>query len=156
MNLSEQLKTVHARHVDVRDQAVNLESGLPMIQAEELDADWSLVRSRNGSNDPAYVDPLFGIHLTGGSHSVKNSFTQYRELGARARAMLLSAAAARWNVGVATLRTQAGTVLGPGLAGNGWTVDDNRWHRACASGSKAPAAGVTRWERSPVTFASRR
>ena len=63
---------------------------------------------------PAYVDPLFGIHLTGGSHSIKNSFTQYRELGARARAMLLGAAAARWKVDVATLRTQAGTVLGPG------------------------------------------
>ena len=55
----------------------------------------------------------FGIHLTGGSNSIKNSFTQYRELGARARAMLLAAAAARWNVDVATLRTQAGTVLGP-------------------------------------------
>ena len=84
-----------------------------MILAEELDADWSLVRSRHGSNDAAYVDPLFGIHLTGGSNSIKNSFTQYRELGARARAMLLSAAAARWKVDVATLRTQAGTVLGP-------------------------------------------
>jgi isoquinoline 1-oxidoreductase beta subunit len=91
-----------------------VQTGLPMILAEELDADWSLVRSRNGSNDPAYVDPLFGIHLTGGSNSVKNSFTQYRELGARARAMLLAAAAARWNVDVAALRTQAGTVLGPG------------------------------------------
>jgi isoquinoline 1-oxidoreductase beta subunit len=91
-----------------------VQTALPMILAEELDADWSLVRSRNGSNDPAYVDPLFGIHLTGGSHSVKNSFTQYRELGARARAMLLSAAAARWNVDVVMLRTQAGTVLGPG------------------------------------------
>ena len=91
-----------------------VQTGLPMILAEELDADWSLVRSRHGSNDAAYVDPLFGIHLTGGSHSIKNSFTQYRELGARARAMLLAAAAARWNVDVATLRTQAGTVLGPG------------------------------------------
>jgi len=90
-----------------------VQTGLPMILAEELDADWSLVRSRNGSNDPAYVDPLFGIHLTGGSHSIKNSFMQYRELGARARAMVLSAAAARWNVDVGTLRTQAGTVLGP-------------------------------------------
>ena len=89
-------------------------TALPMILAEELDADWSLVRSRHGSNDAAYVDPLFGIHLTGGSHSIKNSFTQYRELGARARAMLLGAAAARWKVNVATLRTQAGTVLGPG------------------------------------------
>nr|WP_211461538.1 xanthine dehydrogenase family protein molybdopterin-binding subunit [Collimonas silvisoli] len=91
-----------------------VQTALPMILAEELDADWSLVRSRHGSNDPAYVDPLFGIHLTGGSHSIKNSFTQYRELGARARAMLLSAAAARWKVDVASLRTQAGSVLGPG------------------------------------------
>ena len=91
-----------------------VQTGLPMILAEELDADWRLVRSRNGSADPAYLDPLFGIHLTGGSHSIQNGFTQYRELGARARAMLLSAAAARWHVDVATLRTQAGTVLGPG------------------------------------------
>ena len=59
-----------------------VQTGLPMILAEELDADWRLVRSRNGSSDPAYLDPLFGIHLTGGSHSIKNSFTQYRELGA--------------------------------------------------------------------------
>ena len=95
------------------DFGQGVQTGLPMILAEELDADWSLVRSRNGSNDAAYLDPLFGIHLTAGSHSIKNSFTQYRELGARARAMLLSAAAARWNVDVATLRTQAGTVVGP-------------------------------------------
>ena len=91
-----------------------VQTGLPMILAEELDADWSLVRSKSGSNDPAYHDPLFGMHLTGGSNSIKNSFTQYRELGARARAMLLSAAAAKWKVDVATLRTRAGTVLGPG------------------------------------------
>lgn len=93
-------------------QGVN--TGLPMILAEELDADWSLVRSRHGTNDMAYADPLFGIHLTGGSHTIKNSFTQYRELGARARAMLLNAAAMRWKVDVASLRTRAGTVLGPG------------------------------------------
>ncbi|HEY4083690.1 MAG TPA: xanthine dehydrogenase family protein molybdopterin-binding subunit [Burkholderiaceae bacterium] len=90
-----------------------VQTGLPMILAEELDADWSLVRSRNGTNDIAYGDPRFGMHITGGSNSIKNSYTQYRELGARARAMLLSAAAARWNVDVATLRTQAGTVIGP-------------------------------------------
>jgi isoquinoline 1-oxidoreductase subunit beta len=91
-----------------------VQTALPMILAEELDADWKLVRSRHGSSDAAYVDPIFGMHMTGGSHSIKNSFTQYRELGARARAMLLAAAAARWNVDAATLRTQAGTVLGPG------------------------------------------
>jgi len=91
-----------------------VQTALPMILAEELDADWSLVRSRHGSNDAAYLDPRYGIHITGGSNSIKNSFTQYRELGARARAMLLGAAAARWNVDVATLRTEAGTVLGGG------------------------------------------
>jgi isoquinoline 1-oxidoreductase beta subunit len=91
-----------------------VQTALPMILAEELDAEWSLVRSRLGSNVPAYIDPVFGMHLTAGSHTIKNSFTQYRELGARARAMLLAAAAKRWNVDVAALRTQAGTVLGPG------------------------------------------
>lgn len=90
-----------------------VQTGLSMILAEELDADWKLVRSTHGSGDPAFVDPLFGIHLTGGSNSIKNSFVQYRELGARARAMLLSAAAARWNVDASTLRTRAGQVLGP-------------------------------------------
>ena len=91
-----------------------VQTGLPMILAEELDADWSLVRSKSGTNDAAYHDPLFGMHLTGGSNSIKNSYIQYRELGARARAMLLSAAATQWNVDVSTLRTQAGTVIGPG------------------------------------------
>ncbi|PJX21011.1 carbon monoxide dehydrogenase [Advenella sp. S44] len=90
-----------------------VQTGLPMILAEELDADWSLVRSRNGSNDVAYHDPLFGIHLTGGSTAIKHSYTQYRELGARARAMLIAAAAERWDVDVATLRTETGMVLGP-------------------------------------------
>lgn len=90
-----------------------VQTALPMILAEELDADWKQVRSQLGSNDPAYVDPMFGMHLTGGSNSVKNSFTQYRELGARARAMLLAAAAQRWNVDAASLSTRAGAVLAP-------------------------------------------
>lgn len=88
-------------------------TALPMILAEELDADWSLVRASHGSNDPAYADPVYGVHLTGGSNSVKHSFMQYRELGARARAMLLSAAAERWALDVAGLHTQAGQVVAP-------------------------------------------
>lgn len=95
------------------DFGQGVQTALPMILAEELDADWRLVRSRHGSNDAAYVDPIYGMHLTGGSNTIKHSFTQYRELGARARAMLLSAAAARWQVDVAQLRAQAGVVLGP-------------------------------------------
>ncbi|KQP26489.1 xanthine dehydrogenase family protein molybdopterin-binding subunit [Methylobacterium sp. Leaf100] len=93
-------------------QGVN--TALAMILAEELDADWGRVRSKHGTNDMAYVDPAFGMHLTGGSNTIKNSFTQYRELGARTRAMLLAAAAARWKVDAATLTTRSGTVIGPG------------------------------------------
>ncbi|WP_292492243.1 xanthine dehydrogenase family protein molybdopterin-binding subunit [Mesorhizobium sp.] len=88
-------------------------TALPMILAEELDADWTLVRGRLGTNDAAYADPVFGIHITSGSSTIKNSFMQYRELGARARAMLLGAAAARWNMNVSTLHTEGGMVLGP-------------------------------------------
>ncbi|MBX3604345.1 MAG: xanthine dehydrogenase family protein molybdopterin-binding subunit [Piscinibacter sp.] len=91
-----------------------VQTGLAMILAEELDADWSRVHSRLGSNDGAYVDPLWNMHLTGGSTAIKHSFVQYRELGARTRAMLVAAAAARWQVDPATLRTRAGNVLGPG------------------------------------------
>jgi len=96
------------------DFGQGVQTGLPMILAEELDADWKLVRSQHGNADPAYVDPAFGMHLTGGSGSIKNSYTQYRELGARTRAMLVSAAAARWGVDVAGLRTCEGVVIGPG------------------------------------------
>jgi len=86
-------------------------TALPMILAEELDADWSQVRAIHGDADPAYVDPMFGMHLTGGSGSVKRSYMQYRELGARARAMLLAAAAQQWGGEPDSLRTEAGKVL---------------------------------------------
>ncbi len=91
-----------------------VQTALPMVLAEELDADWSKVRSQLGTNDMAYADPLFDTHLTGGSNSIKNSFTQYRELGARTRAMLVQAAAARWGVDATSLRTEQGVVMGAG------------------------------------------
>lgn len=96
------------------DFGQGVQTGLPMILAEELDADWSKVRSVHGDANMAYADPLMGMHLTGGSNSIKNSYTQYRELGARTRAMLVSAAAAQWGVDAASLRTSNGFVVGPG------------------------------------------
>jgi isoquinoline 1-oxidoreductase beta subunit len=96
------------------DFGQGVQTGLPLILAEELDADWSKVRSKHGDANPAYVDPAFGMHITGGSGSIKNSYTQYRELGARTRAMLVSAAASQWNVDASTLRTGNGFVLGAG------------------------------------------
>lgn len=96
------------------DFGQGVQTGLPMILAEELDADWSKVRSTHGDANPAYADPAYGMHITGGSNSIKNSYTQYRELGARTRAMLVSAAAAQWGVDASALRTQSGFVVGPG------------------------------------------
>jgi isoquinoline 1-oxidoreductase beta subunit len=95
------------------DFGQGVQTGLPMILAEELDADWSQVRSQHGNADPAYVDTAWGIHITGGSGAIKNSYTQYRELGARTRAMLVSAAAAQWGVPASDLRTQTSTCVCP-------------------------------------------
>jgi isoquinoline 1-oxidoreductase beta subunit len=96
------------------DFGQGVQTSLPMILAEELDADWSKVKSVHGSSDPAYIDPVFGMHITGGSGSIAHSYTQYRELGARTRAMLIGAAAAQWDTGAAGLRTRNGIVIGPG------------------------------------------
>lgn len=96
------------------DFGQGVQTALPMILAEELDADWSKVKSVHGTANAAYVDPVFGMHLTGGSGSIAHSYTQYRELGARTRAMLLQAAAAQWKVDVGTLSTRDGVVIGPG------------------------------------------
>ena len=86
-------------------------TALPMVLAEELDSDWANVRGGHGDADPAYVDPLFGMHITGGSGSINHSYAQYREWGARTRAMLVAAAAAQWGVDAAGLRTENGKVL---------------------------------------------
>ena len=51
--------------------------------------------------------------MVGGSGSIAHSFQQYRELGAKTRAMLLAAAADRWKTTADQLRTEAGVVHGP-------------------------------------------
>jgi isoquinoline 1-oxidoreductase beta subunit len=96
------------------DMGQGVETGLAMICAEELDADWSKVRTGFGDQRAEYVDPLFGIHLTGGSNSVKNSYQQYRELGARAKAMLVAAAAQSWGVPASSLKAENGVISGGG------------------------------------------
>jgi len=65
-------------------------TGLPMIVADEMDADWSQVQAELAPAADVYRDPLFGLQMTGGSASIANSFQQYRELGARTRAMLVA------------------------------------------------------------------
>lgn len=86
-------------------------TALPMALAEELDVDWRNVRATLAPAGDPYKDPLFGIQLTGGSTALNHSFAQYRELGARARAMLIAAAAERWKVDPSACRTANGVVI---------------------------------------------
>jgi len=88
-------------------------TGLPAIVAEELDAAWEQMRVASA---PAQV-PLYGnltmggkVQLTGGSTSVANSWMQLRQAGATARAMLVSAAAAAWQVPAAEISVQTGVL----------------------------------------------
>src|SRR5438128_1596341 len=89
-------------------------TSLPMILADEMDADWSQVVGELAPAADVYKDPLFGIQMVGGSGSIAHSFTQYRDLGAKTRAMLVAAAADRWHVTPDQCRTANSVVYGPG------------------------------------------
>ena len=86
-------------------------TSLPMLLADELDADWTKVGFEPAPVDPKYNHPAFGIQMTGGSSSVYSGLQQFREAGAAARAMLIAAAAAQWNVSATDCRTEAGAVV---------------------------------------------
>ncbi|MEF7617160.1 xanthine dehydrogenase family protein molybdopterin-binding subunit [Aquincola sp. MAHUQ-54] len=92
------------------DFGQGVHTALPMLVAEEMDANWSQVRAELAPAGEAYKDPGFGIQMVGGSNSIKSSWQQYRELGARARAMFVAAAAQRWNVPVSEVRVSASVV----------------------------------------------
>lgn len=109
--------TVLIKHVDM-GQGVT--TGLPTIVAEELDADWSQMRTAFAPADAKLYNNLaFGpVQGTGGSTSIANSWDQLRRAGAAARAMLVKAAAKQWGVapdtvtvakGVLTSGTHSGT-----------------------------------------------
>jgi isoquinoline 1-oxidoreductase beta subunit len=104
--------TVIAKHVELGQGAY---TGLATILADELDADWSLVRVESAPADAKrYANLAFGtMQGTGGSSAMANSWMQLREAGARARAMLLSAASAQWHVPVGQLKTKNSLVYHP-------------------------------------------
>jgi isoquinoline 1-oxidoreductase beta subunit len=86
-------------------------TALPMLLAEELDADWEKIAYESAPVDPKYNHPVFGMQITGGSSSVWSGLEQYRNAGAAARAMLIAAAAQQWNADPPSLRTESGAVL---------------------------------------------
>jgi isoquinoline 1-oxidoreductase beta subunit len=86
-------------------------TAIPMLIAEELDADWSRVRVEQAPVDKAFANPIFGMQATGGSTSVRGHWEPMRKAGATARAMLVQAAAQSWKADVADCRTEKGMVI---------------------------------------------
>ncbi|NQV30235.1 MAG: xanthine dehydrogenase family protein molybdopterin-binding subunit [Candidatus Marinimicrobia bacterium] len=81
-------------------------TALPMILAEELEADWDKVRVVQGD-----FNPVFGSQTTGGSASVRTHYDRLREAGATARTMLEQAAANKWSVPVEECYANEGMVF---------------------------------------------
>lgn len=83
-----------------------IRTSLPLVLADELDADWKRVKI-----DQAIGDKRYGEQNTDGSRSMRNFFDTMRECGAAARWMLIQAAALQWNVPAAECSTGLHTVV---------------------------------------------
>jgi isoquinoline 1-oxidoreductase beta subunit len=101
----------------IQSPAVEMGQGsltsLPLIVAEELDADWTKVRIVPAPpNDSLYGNPGFGGTMyTAGSNAVRSYFTPLRTFGAQVRRVLLDNAARRWSVPIGELTTEPSVVV---------------------------------------------
>ena len=87
-------------------------TSLPLILAEELDADWSKIRVVVAPpNDELYKNPSFGLMYTAGSNAVTAYFKDLRRFGAQVRKVLLANAARHWNAPIAELTTGPNLVI---------------------------------------------
>ncbi len=84
---------------------------LPMLIAEELDADWSKIKVEHAKAAPVYAHTAYGLQITGGSTTTWSEFHRYRQVGALTRALLVTAAAEEFGVAADTLRTENGFVI---------------------------------------------
>jgi len=84
-----------------------IKTAFPMIVAEELDADWTLVKTVQ-----AHLDTnKYERQVTGGSGAVPHSWERLRKAGATARYLLVEAASKRWNVPALEITTEKGKVF---------------------------------------------
>jgi len=108
---SDNLVTIVNKHHEMGEGNT---TGLATLVADELDADWSLVRTEYAASDvKRYANLAFGMQGTGGSSAISNSYLQYRTAGATARAMLVSAAAEAWHVPAAEIKASNSVLSHP-------------------------------------------
>ncbi|HEY6159346.1 MAG TPA: molybdopterin cofactor-binding domain-containing protein, partial [Gemmatimonadales bacterium] len=100
--------------VDRSEMGQGVTTALPMLVAEELDADWTNIKIEFAPADKAYANPMFGMQGTGGSTSVRAAYTPLRKAGAAAREMLVAAACQTWAVDRVDCRTERGAVIHTG------------------------------------------
>jgi isoquinoline 1-oxidoreductase subunit beta len=89
-------------------------TSLPMLIAEELEADWSRISVESAPVAAVYNHTGFGMQLTGGSSSIPSSWEQLRRVGASARILLIRAAAARWGVAESDCHAENSRVMHAG------------------------------------------
>jgi len=86
-------------------------TAIPMLLAEELDADWSKVHAEFAPAHASYANPIIGRQHTGGSTSVRGFWQPLREAGAATRELLMQTAAQRWNVPAIECSTEPSVVI---------------------------------------------
>ena len=101
--------TVFSKHLEMGQGTY---TGLATILADELDADWRTVRVEGAPADATRYNNLFWgpAQGTGGSTAMANSWEQMRKAGAAGRAMLVSAAALKWEVPATAITVRDGIV----------------------------------------------
>jgi isoquinoline 1-oxidoreductase beta subunit len=87
-------------------------TSLPMLIAEELNVNLSQIKVTAAPPAAVYVNALLGAQITGGSTSIRDGWEKLRTSGAQVREMLISAAAAEWQVDRTSLRAENGMVIG--------------------------------------------
>jgi isoquinoline 1-oxidoreductase subunit beta len=87
-------------------------TSVPMLIAEELEVTLQQVRLEHAPpNEKLYTNPLLGVQATGNSNAMRGAWKPLREAGAKARVMLVAAAAKRWGVDANSCRAQDGAVI---------------------------------------------
>jgi isoquinoline 1-oxidoreductase beta subunit len=85
-------------------------TSLPMIVADEIEADWKQVRVKMAPAGEEYKDPVWAMQTTGGSTSIRHMFLPLRKASAAAREMLVTAAAQTWGVPIRECEAYRGRV----------------------------------------------